>query len=106
MADKEKAAKAATETEAAEKKSKKAPKPDGYVSPVEYAKHRSELLGKLVRPQTIYSYIRNTKGFPFETNTDGRYMINVKVADEWFEERAKAKEARAKAKEAEAEAES
>lgn len=88
------------EAEAAEKESKKAPKPDGFVSPIDYAKHRSELLGKEIRPQTIYSYVRNSEDFPAEKNTDGRYMVNQEAADRWFEERAAAKAARKAEKEA------
>lgn len=91
---------AAEETAAEEEsQSKKAPKPDGYVSPIEYAEHRSQLLGRLIRPQTIYSNIRNVEGFPVEKNEDGRYMIHQETADKWYEDREKAKAERKAAKE-------
>lgn len=101
MASKKEAA--AEETaEATEKESKKDPKPDGYVSPIKYAEHRSEQVGKFIRPQTIYGYIRNNSEgdnpFPVEKNTDGRWMINVETADQWFADREAAKAAKAKAK--------
>lgn len=95
MANKEAVADETVATEeAAAKVSKKDPKPEGMVSPIAYAEHRTELLGKLVRPQTIYSYVRNTEGFPCTRNTDGRYMIDQAAADKWFEDRAAAKAAK------------
>ena len=33
--------------------------PEGYVSPVNFAKALSEQLGKEIKPQVIYSYIKN-----------------------------------------------
>lgn len=96
-ASKEAAAQEET-AEATEKESKKAPKPEGFVSPIDYAEHRSQVQGKFVRPQTIYGYIRNnTEGdnpFPVEKNSDGRWMINQAAADAWFEARSKAREAK------------
>lgn len=102
MATNKKEAAADEAAEATEKESKKDPKPDGYVSPIAYAEHRSEVQGKFIRPQTIYGYIRNNSEgdnpFPVEKNTDGRWMIHVETADAWFEARAAAKAAKAKAK--------
>lgn len=97
-------------TEATEaKESKKDPKPDGYVSPIEYSEHRSEVEGKFIRPQTIYGLFKDLEknGFPAEKNTDGRWMIPVEAADAWYAERKQkraAKKAEKAAKEAAAEA--
>ncbi len=109
---------AAAEAEAAaegkeeqESKSKKAPKPDGFVSPYEFATLLSEHVGKDIRPQTVYGFIRNeTKNadgtvFPNEKNTDGKRMVNTKAALAWYDQRQTDKAAKAAAKEAEAEAE-
>ena len=118
MARKDAAAAAANE-EATEKeapKSKKDPKPEGYVSPVEFAKLWScakagvepsiENYGELdetaqVRPQIIYGYIRNNKGFAeaaVETNTDEHLMVNVSAGLEFLTTAAAARAERAAAK--------
>lgn len=97
------------------KESKVAPKPEGFVSPYHFTTELSKHLGKEIRPQTVYGMVRNRPKlkdgteFPVETNTDGKYMINVQAGLDWFDarqkERAEAKAAKAaKAAEADKEA--
>lgn len=76
--------------EVKETKSKKAPKPDGYCSPVEFAKvYAADKAGvavedltedQIIRPQIIYGYIKNNKEFAdgaVEANVDGKLMVNI-----------------------------
>jgi hypothetical protein len=84
----------------AEKVSKKAPKPEGWVSPVEFAKELAKALGQDVRPQVIYGYIKNNKGFGQDpaitsSNTDGHVMVNLQAGLAYLLD-AKAKRAEAK----------
>ena len=65
-------------------KQTKDPKPEGFVSPVEFAKLYSAQIGREVRPQMIYGYIKNNKGFGgdpniVQVNTDGHQMVNTKA---------------------------
>lgn len=102
--------------------SKKAPKPEGYVSPVLFAKLWScklagvepnlENYGELpdsqqIRPQIIYGYLRNNKAFAeeaVEKNVDGHFMVNtqagLEVLTKIAEERAAKKAAKAEKAEA------
>ena len=93
-------------------KNKKAPKPDGYVSPVEFAKFYSAdkagvavddlTEGQAIRPQIIYGYIKNSEGFRalVETNVDGKLMINVEAGLAFLRSRDATKAAAKAAKEA------
>ncbi len=123
MADGEKAAaKAAAgkgDKDKAEAKTKKDAKPEGYVSPVEFAKlwsaHRAGKPATLeayadldekeqVRPQIMYGYIRNNAAFAeaaASQNTDGHWMINIKAGLAFLTDRDKAKAAKAAEKAAE-----
>lgn len=111
----------ATEATAVEApaKNKKDPKPEGYVSPVLFAKLWScvkagvepnlENYGELedakqVRPQIIYGYLRNNSAFAeaaVETNTDGHLMVNtqagLKFLTDWTVSREAKKAAKAEA---------
>lgn len=119
MAEGEKAAAKAAKgdkEEKAEAKTKKDAKPEGYVSPVLFAKlwsaHRAgkpatlEAYAELdekdqVRPQIIYGYIRNNAAFAeaaASQNTDDHWMINVKAGLAFLTERDKTKAAKAATK--------
>lgn len=118
MADaKEKAAAAEATEEAPAKESKIAPKPDGFVSPYNFAKLLGVHQGKGedgIRPQTIYAQVRNPPKlkdgtpFPVEQNSDGHYMINTEAALAWYDtraqERAEAKASKAAKESADKEA--
>ena len=58
------------------KKNSKTEVPAGFSSPVEFAKHLSEVTGHEVKPQIVYGYLRNMKDFPF-TEREGlpRFII-------------------------------
>lgn len=123
------AAEAAGETEKTEKAvSKKDPKPEGYVSPVEFAKYYGLVKAGVLtpaqvvkqgyagdhvpddfvplRPQIVYGYINNNKefreGFVSE-NTDGHLMVNLRPGLDFLAERDKNR-AKAKAEKASKEA--
>jgi len=122
------AAKAAKDEKVEEKEAtKKDPKPEGYVSPVEFAKlwsaHRAGEQATLeaydaldesqqVRPQIVYGYIRNNAAFAEASasqNTDGHWMINVQAGLDFLTLRdtdRAAKKATAAAAAAEAESQS
>jgi hypothetical protein len=91
---------AATEaTAAAAAKKSKDPVPEGFITPVEFAKQLGKRLGgdeTTVRPQIIYGYIRNAKDFPFKQNTDGRFIVDLEAGNKWID----AKNARKAEKEA------
>ena len=129
MAEGSKAAAKAAKGEKAEEKAapatKKDPKPEGYVSPVEFAKlwsaHRAgqqatlEAYAELdeaqqVRPQIIYGYIRNNAAFneaAASQNTDDHWMINVQAGLDFLTQRDTARAAKqAAAASAEAESQS
>ena len=126
MAEGEKAAAKAAKgdkEEKAEAKTKKDAKPEGYVSPVLFAKlwsaHKAGKPATLeayndldekdqVRPQIMYGYIRNNTAFKeaaASQNTDDHWMINVKAGLAFLDSRDKERSAKAAAK-AVAEAES
>ena len=96
-----------TEEKAEETPSKKAPKPEGYVSPYTFASQLSDHVGRTIRPQTVYGFVRNETTnadgtpFPSEENTDGHYMVNTEQALAWWDQRQADKAARVAAKEAE-----
>lgn len=107
MAKKDKEAAATEDAQATEesKESKIAPKPEGYISPYNFATVLSEHVGREIRPQTVYAMVRNQPKlkdgtpFPVEQNeADGRYMVNQEQALAWYdarqEERAQAKAAK------------
>ena len=57
---------------AAPKAPARPPIPEGFVTPIGFAKALSEKLGKEIRPQVIYSYIRNaSKEHPLKTYSEG-----------------------------------
>lgn len=56
------------------------------LSPREYAERRSLVTGTIVQPQMIYYYVR-TKKLRLEICQCGRKVLDVKTADEFFEER-------------------
>ena len=78
--------------EAAAAPSKKDPKPEGWVSPVELAVLYGKARGSFCRPQIIYGYIRNNKAFGENTdivrrNTDNHFMVNVEAGLAYLAER-------------------
>jgi hypothetical protein len=82
----------ATEAKAEEKapKKEKAPLPDGFVTPVTFAKELGAKLGKEIRPQIIYGYVKNNgpqskNPFPFEKNSDGAFIVNRDAAFAWYD---------------------
>ena len=75
-------------------KTKKDPVPDGWETPVNFAKRLTANSGSDVRPQIVYGYIRNSKGFPSKQNTDGHYLVNIEEGLKWMEEKAARKAAR------------
>jgi hypothetical protein len=84
------ATEATSETKKAE--SKKTPVPDNHLAPVEYAKHLGEVKGEEVKPQIVYGYIRNMKGFPHvEREGFPRFIIPVAEADAFLNTKAEEK---------------
>ena len=84
-------------------KTKKDPVPDGYETPVAFAKRLSAKLGSDFRPQMVYGFIKNSKTFPWKQNTDGRYLVEIEEGLTWFdakEERKAQRTAEKAAKEA------
>jgi hypothetical protein len=80
----------ATETEAKPEKATKAPLPEGFITPVNFAKALGAKLGKEIRPQIIYGYIKNNgpeskNPFPFEKNSDGAFIVNEQAAYAWYD---------------------
>ena len=75
-------AEVATDTAATPAKATRPKAPEGYVKPVEFAKHLGEHLGKTVPPQVVYSYIKNNQGEgarnPFPTHEIGGYAWYIK----------------------------
>jgi hypothetical protein len=97
---------AAAAAPVAEKK-KKDPVPEGFVTPVEFAKQLGKRQGgdeNTVRPQIIYGYIRNAKDFPFQNNSDGRFLVNLEAGNAWIDAKNERKTARDAKKAAEAKA--
>ena len=71
------------------KGNKKVPVPEGFVSPVGFAKVLSDERGEKVLPQTIYGYIRNMKGFPLvEREGTPRFVIPLKEATGFLKKKA------------------
>jgi hypothetical protein len=68
-------------------KKEKAPLPDGFITPVQFAKKLSEKLGKDIRPQVIYGYVRNSKDFPSQKNTDGAFIVDEAKAFTWYDQK-------------------
>jgi hypothetical protein len=91
----------------AKKESTRPPVPEGYISPVQFAKVLTEHKikngtleeGKVIAPQVVYSYIKNNPAdgkYPFPARTDVEGRALVLKADEglkWWDE----KDARVKA---------
>lgn len=94
------------EAEDAKKESKKTPVPEGFMAPVEFAKHCTEKFGEEVRPQVVYGYIRNGKEFPYEEREGTpKFIVKVDDGEEWVRARMEKRKERAAKKAAEAEAE-
>jgi hypothetical protein len=90
---------------AAAPKKTKDPVPEGFITPVEFAKQLGKRLGgdeTTVRPQIIYGYIRNAKDFPFKNNTDGRFIVDLAKGNEWVDAKNKRKSDREAKKAADA----
>jgi hypothetical protein len=67
----------------AEKKTK-APLPEGYETPVTFAKRlKHPKTGEEIRPQIVYGYIKNGKDFPAQQNSDSHWMVHVERGLEW-----------------------
>jgi len=95
--------------EPTEKKAKKVkdPIPDGFVTPVHFAKIVGEQFHgspEALRPQQIYGYIKNSKTFPYKRNTDGAFLVPRDEGIEWYSalEARRQERAAAKAKTTEA----
>lgn len=58
------------------------------MTPRQYAQHRSKLTGTIVQPQNIYYYIR-TGAIELETCACGNRVLDVKLVDDFFDEREK-----------------
>jgi hypothetical protein len=71
----------------------KAPLPEGFVTPVEYAHRLGERLNQnrdSIRPQIIYGYLKNNAAgsknpFPAKQNSDGAWIVDEKAADAWYD---------------------
>src|SRR5262245_42621580 len=77
---------------AAAPKSKKTPIEDGFVAPVEFAKHLSEQQGEIVPPQMVYGYLKNVRDFPQKDRGEGvtpRIVIPLKEGLEFMSSRTK-----------------
>jgi hypothetical protein len=63
--------------------------PDGYLTLVGFAKRLAQKppAGRFVavKPQVLYSTAKNTKNFPAEQHTDGRWIINIEKGLEWWD---------------------
>lgn len=92
MPTQEKNPEAPAAEEAKAPKKEKAALPEGFVTPVAYAKTRKHpKTGEELRPQIIYGYIKNNGAgsknpFPCEQNSDGAWMVNKAKADEWLKQ--------------------
>jgi hypothetical protein len=111
MADQKAATKADTKEEAPAEETpaapaparKRDPLPEGFLTPVGYAKHRGVQKGgteDTIRPQIVYGYVKNMKGFPFKKHTDGRVILNVKEVDAFLDAKERERAEKKAAKEA------
>lgn len=86
-------AEAAAAAEPAKEKKTKAPLPEGFVTPVEFAHRLGERLNQnrdSIRPQIIYGYLKNNAAgsknpFPSKQNTDGAWMVEEAAANAWYD---------------------
>ena len=83
----------ATEAPAEEAKVKKAPVPEGFVTPVQFGHILTAQLreaGTLtehdeIKPQIVYGWVKNGKDFPVEKHPiDGRPILVASKGLEWF----------------------
>jgi hypothetical protein len=79
-------------------KVKKDPVPDGWETPVAFAKRLGAKLGSEFRPQLVYGFVKNSKTFPAKQNTDGHWIVDIESALTWFDEKEARKAERATAK--------
>jgi hypothetical protein len=66
-------------------KKTKAPVPEGWETPVQFAKRISTQEGVEVRPQIVYGYVKNNKEFPHDKNSDGAVIVHIEKALAWYE---------------------
>jgi len=91
-------------------KKEKAPVPEGFITPVGFAhalnkRDKENGLPGETRPQIIYGYVKNSKTFPHQKNTDGAVIVNLEGAFQFIDDlraRKAAKEAEKATKAAEA----
>lgn len=96
----------ATESEApakTESTSTRPPIEEGYVSPIGFQKALKEQRGVDIRPQQVYSYIRNSSGEnaknPFPVHViNGRPQIKVQEGLDWWDAKEQRKSDREQAK--------
>jgi hypothetical protein len=84
---------AATETPVAAK-TKKTPVDEGFVAPVEFAKHLSKQQGEEIPPQMVYGYLKNMRGFPQQDRGEGvvpRIVIPLQEALDFMKTKAQEK---------------
>lgn len=78
--------------------------PEGFVTPVGFTKAIKELFNEDIRPQVIYGNVKNSKSFQefVSLNTDGRTILNLEAALQWWTEKDTRKAERDAAKAAKA----
>jgi hypothetical protein len=88
-------------------KRQKDPVPEGFVSPVQFAKEIDKHLVQeegTTRPQMVYGYIKNSKTFPFQEREGfPKFIVNLAEGLTWIDEKQVRSQERA-AKKAAAEA--
>ena len=60
--------------------------PEGFVTPTGFVKVLKESMNVEVRPQVIYGYVKNSKTFQefVSLNSDGRTILNLDAAIDWW----------------------
>jgi hypothetical protein len=92
----------------AKPKREKTPIPDGFVSPVQFAKEIDKHLNQpagTTPPQIVYGYVKNSKTFPSQergAEDNPRFIVDLAKGLEWIDELQKRRAERAAAKEAKA----
>lgn len=88
----------------AKPKKEKTAIPEGFVSPVDFAKEVDKHLGQVAgttRPQIIYGYVKNSKTFPSQERGENdfpRFIVDLKKGLEWIDEKNKRQAEKAAAK--------
>jgi len=78
---------------AATPKKVKAPLPEGFVTPVEFAHRLGDKVNQnreSIRPQIIYGYLKNNAAgsknpFPAKQNSDGAWIVDEKAGFAWYD---------------------